>query len=176
MLNRSRLTIKFLLTSIVSVLAAIILGLGLYGFFSTKTMTDNIVDMYENRLICLYQLAVVEDAYADIALAVVHNDLAPEATNKLIDDRLERIEKEWKDYTGTYLLPDEKLMAQETEGFMKAFNEAVVDAKKSILAQDKEAIEKVADVTRNINNVLNDSLGQLMDLQKKVGEEKYNHS
>lgn len=176
MLDRSKLTIKFLLTAIVSSLAVMLVGIGLYGFLVTQDMTGKIVDMYEKRLVCLFELNVITDSYASIALAVVHDDLKPEESVKLIDDNLSEINKSWKAYTSNELLPDEKKLADDVATLMVEFAGVAEDAKKAILLQNKQAVEVTADSTKDIFNSLNEKLDKLIDLQKRVSQDGYDQA
>jgi len=179
MLNKSNLTIKFLLLSIIACLVVVVAGIGIYGFFSAKGMQDNMVDVYTNRVVCMSQIKAVNDAY-DQELRAIHDVIEGAHTPK---DALATMEaaqttanKQWKDYIETFLLPEEKVIADRVVAQMGKLAVPLNEAKQMLQNGEKEKLAKVALDGMLLNDQLNQELDNLFSFQAKIADQQYEES
>ena len=177
--NRLRTGTKlYSIIAFISVVMAIVGGIGL---FLAKTSNKGLETVYNDRVVCLQQLKVVSDMYAvnivDTSHKVRDGALTwSEGRNNIAEAR-KRINDEWKAYTATYLVPEEKKIVDEVVPLMKKADEEV-DVLSGILAkEDNEALTRFAATKLYLAiDPVNGKISDLTDLQLRVAKQEYEKS
>jgi signal transduction histidine kinase len=92
-------------------IALIILALAFEGYQSIKLVNDNMVSMYENRLLPSQQLGNVNGAQYRLKVDLGRFILLPEDRDELEQDmarQIQTVDREMKLYAATHLVPEEK--------------------------------------------------------------------
>src|SRR5512146_264806 len=117
------------LYSIVGLLAVVMILVGTIGMFLAKVSNDGLDTVYKDRVVCLQQLKVISDMYAVNIVDTTHKlregALGWGEGRKNVDEARKRISEEWKAYTGTYLVPEEKKLVDESVPLMKSADAAI---------------------------------------------------
>jgi len=154
-------------------MAVVMIVVGAIGLFLAKTSNDGLDTVYKDRVICLQQLKVISDMYAVNIVDTSHKvrDGAvswSDGVKNLVEAR-KRVADEWKEYTGTYLVPEEKKLVDETSLLMKSADEAVTRLSGIFDRKDKEALTRfTATVLYPAIDPLTDKISKLSDLQLRV--------
>lgn len=169
------------LYSIVGLMSVVMIVVGSIGLFLAKTSNDGLDTVYKDRVVCLQQLKVISDMYAvnivDTSHKVRDGALSWSDGSKNLDEARKRIVDEWKDYTGTYLVAEEKKLVDETIPLMKTADEALAKLRLIIDKKDKEALTRFAATTLYpAIDPLTDKITKLSDLQQKVAKQEFEKS
>ncbi|MBI3447137.1 MAG: MCP four helix bundle domain-containing protein [Magnetospirillum sp.] len=124
MLGRLRIGGRLaVLTTIMMVLVAVVVGLGHYGM---SAINASLKTVYEDRTICLVQLGQIERDLFNIRF---RTRLTVSETGEAERDRLGRevealfgdLDTTWRAYMSTYLEPEEKVLAAEIERHLTGY-------------------------------------------------------
>jgi len=169
------------LYSIIVMLSTVLVVVGVIGLYLAKKSNDGLDTVYKDRVVCLQQLKTVSDLYAvnivDTAHKVRDGGLSWSEGRKNLDEARKEIASTWKEYTATYLVPEEKKLVDETVPLMKKANEAV-DTLNGILAkEDREALTRFA-ATRlySATDPVSKKISDLTELQLRVAKEVFETS
>jgi len=128
-----------ILTAAMGVFLVVVAGVGIAGMSS---ILAGLKTVYEDRTVCLVQLGIIQRDVYRIRLAVrIMADAEPARLPQFMEeiDRSEReIDAQWKDYTSTYLTPDEKLIADRIEATLAAYRAVRKQVTAFILAGDMD--------------------------------------
>ncbi len=157
-------------------------GAGLLGMAGSN---ESLRTVYEDRVVCLGQLSEImvllhENSQAlNAAVAALRSDTpSVQRYDKQVRANLARIDQVWADYTGTYLTPDETILARRFErerefyrktGLLPALQLAEQGAGGALEAQ---IFERVSPVLTTLRGTLN----ELISLQQRVAAEEYTRS
>jgi methyl-accepting chemotaxis protein len=169
------------LYSIVGLMAVVMIVVGGIGLFLAKTSNDGLDTVYKDRVVCLQQLKVISDMYAvnivDTAHKVRDGALSWSDGIKNLAEARKKTADEWKDYTGTYLVPEEKKLVDETIPLMKSADEAVARLNGIFEKRDKEALTRFAATgLYPAIDPLTDKISKLSDLQLRVAKQEFEKS
>jgi methyl-accepting chemotaxis protein len=162
-------------------MAVVMIVVGCVGMFLAKTSNDGLDTVYKDRVVCLQQLKVISDMYAvnivDTSHKVRDGALSWSDGIKNLAEARKRVADEWKDYTGTYLVPEEKKLVDEAIPLMKSADEAVARLNGIFDRKDKEALTHFA-ATRLYPAIdpLTDKISKLSELQLRVAKQEYDKS
>ena len=112
------LSVRARLTLITGSLSAIIVVVAATGLYGMSQSNEGLRTVYEDRTVCIQQLAQIDhrlqDELATLTLASldVSSTRTTEALARVAKDSSE-IDAIWKEYTSTYLTPDEKQIATD---------------------------------------------------------------
>ena len=104
------------------VLVAVVLGMGLRGM---GLINASLKTVYEDRTVCLVQLGIIErDLYA--SRVHIYEMLGGSKVDRAevmrdIEGRDREIDAQWKDYTSTYLAPEEKPLVADIDARLIAY-------------------------------------------------------
>ncbi len=169
------------LYSIVGLMAVVMIVVGGIGLFLAKTSNDGLDTVYKDRVVCLEQLKVISDMYAvnivDASHKVRDGILSWNDGVKNLAEARKRVAEEWKEYTGTYLVPEEKKLVDETVPLMKSADEAVTRLSGIFDRKDKEALSRfTATGLYSAIDPLTDKISKLSELQLRVAKQEYEKS
>ncbi|MGO4376654.1 methyl-accepting chemotaxis protein [Pseudoduganella sp. RAF53_2] len=180
-MNNVKISVRlFLLVGFMSILLAILGGIGLYG---TKTSNEALRSVYEDRTVPTAYLASVnrQNLRNRIALAYAVLDAKPEsipATLKQIGENMAVIDKAWKDYRDSDLTTEEGELAKKFEQtYGKLLDEGINPAVAALQAGD---LDKTRDIVvqklRKLNTPVADTLDSLIKLQTSVAKQQYDEA
>jgi methyl-accepting chemotaxis protein len=169
------------LYSIVGLMSVMMIFVGCIGMLLAKASNDGLETVYKDRVVCLEQLKVISDMYAvnivDTTHKVREGALSWSDGRKNLADARKKIADEWKEYTGTYLVPEEKKLVDETVPLLKSADEAIDKIGSIFVKEDKEAIARFA--AKNLYpaiDPLTDKISKLSDLQLSVAKQEFEKS
>jgi len=177
----SKLTVAMRLSLLVAVMAIAMLLIGLAGLRGMEFSNGKLKTVYEDRTVCLVQLANVADAAYQIRINLIKlghvaNAAEGEPLLQKIGLAEEKYSKNWKDYTGTYLTPDEKKLVEEFEPAWSAYRDSSARAqaafKEGSVGGALDLALKGEDQFRNARNALD----KLQQLQADVAAAEYKES
>jgi methyl-accepting chemotaxis protein len=169
------------LYSIVGLMSVVMIIVGGIGLFLAKTSNGGLETVYKDRVICLQQLKVISDMYAvnivDTSHKVCDGALSWSDGRKNLDEARKKIADEWKDYTGTYLVPEEKKLVDEATPLMKTADDAISKFSGIIDGKDHAALTRfTATGLYPAIDPLTDKITKLSDLQLRVAKQEFEKS
>ncbi|MES2876866.1 MAG: methyl-accepting chemotaxis protein [Pseudomonadota bacterium] len=134
-----------------------------FGFLKVKSTNQSITTIYDDRVVPLKQLKIVNDRYAsdiiDAANKVAAGMMEPKNAVRQVTDATSKAAEQWKAYTETYLTDEEKRgVAQATELMGKA-QPVIAQLRAALEAGDKD---KTASLVKPLYEAI-DPLGSVMD-------------
>ncbi|HTY20098.1 MAG TPA: methyl-accepting chemotaxis protein, partial [Geobacteraceae bacterium] len=169
------------LYSIITLMSVVLVVVGGVGLFLAKTSNDGLDTVYNDRVVCLQQLKVISDMYAVNIVDTTHK-LRDGAVGwgegrKNLDEARTKIASVWKDYTATYLVPEEKKLVDETVPLMDKANEVITKVAGMVDRKDKEALDRFAATSLYpAIDPVSDKLSKLVDLQLRVAKQEFDKS
>ena len=171
-------TLQARIISIFIVVAITNLAVGYNGLSSTNYSNERLSTVYQDRVIPLQQLKVVADMYAvnivDTSHKVRNGNLTWAQAEANVDNALKEVDKNWKAYNATYLVPDEKKLVAEAEPLFVKANETTNKLKDILRSQDMDRIASftISELYPSIDP-LSDKISELTNLQLKVAGDEY---
>lgn len=162
----------------VGVMSAALIVIAVTGLFLAKVSNDGLDTVYNDRVVCLEQLKTISDMYAvnivDTAHKVRDGGLSWAQGRQNIAESKKRIGEEWKKYTSTYLVPEEKALAGEAASLMTTADDAIAKLSDIMAKEDKESLARFA-ATRLYPAIdpVSEKISKLTELQLRVAKEEY---
>jgi methyl-accepting chemotaxis protein len=186
MLKNYSVGVKLGLSVGISLVFMIIIGVN--GLVYLKKGTNALETVYNDRVVCLKQLKMVADMYAvnivDTCHEVRNGNLSWEQGLKNFDEANKVIVEQWRAYSSTSLIGDEKKLMEEAVVLMQKADVSIGRVREIMERKDAEqlAAYTIHDLYPNIDPI-SDKVGELVDLQLDVakkehdaGMERYGHS
>ncbi|QKM65256.1 methyl-accepting chemotaxis protein [Polynucleobacter tropicus] len=172
------LSIKNKLILLVSPLLFFICLIGWDGMKTTNEGEKALTTMYVDRVECLGQLLNVRDGYSIYIMGatrkLVARSIGYDEALKSFDEGQALIEREWKTYLSTYLVPEEAAKADMVKEKMRAAEASLRTLRQNIKDKDGNAIARFAD--RGLAEAIDPIVFQLSGLsalQVRVAKEVY---
>ena len=166
---------------IISIFIAVVVTtsiLGLTGIKGIEDTNDAVKTLYLDRVIPLKQLKIVADMYAvnivDTSHKVRNGNLTWAQGEENVSTALKEVDTQWKAYTSTYLVPEEKKLISEAEPLFANANKATSSLQNILRAHDEKAL--VTFTTSELYpaiDPLSEKISELTDLQTKVSADVY---
>jgi methyl-accepting chemotaxis protein len=166
---------------IISIFVAVVISTTLIGYSGVKgleTTNDVTKTIYEDRVIPLKQLKIVADMYAvnivDTSHKVRNGNLTWAEGEENVKTALLEVDKQWKAYTSTYLVPEEKKLIAESEPLFANANKATENLQNILRAHDEEALKTFT--TSQLYpaiDPLSNKISELTELQTTVAGQMY---
>jgi methyl-accepting chemotaxis protein len=169
------------LYSIVALMSLVMIMVGGIGLFLAKTSNDGLDTVYKDRVICLQQLKVISDMYAvnivDTAHKVLDGSLSWGDGRKNLAEARKKVADEWKVYTGTFLVEDEKKLVDEAAPLMKSADGTIERLVSIFSREDRESLSRfTATGLYPAIDPITDNISKLSDLQLKVAKQEFEKS
>jgi methyl-accepting chemotaxis protein len=169
------------LYAIVALMSVVMIFVGVIGLFLAKTSNDGLDTVYKDRVVCLQQLKVVSDMYAvnivDTSHKVRDGALSWSDGRKGLDEARKRVADEWKAYTGTSLVDEEKKLVDEAAPLMKSADEAIAKLSGIIDGKDHAGLTRFAATgLYPAIDPLTDKISKLTELQLRVAKQEFEKS
>ena len=169
---------------IYSIFLVVLIITPLVSFIGMKGMgdsNDNMRSLYQDRVICLQQLKIVADMYAvnivDTSHKVRNGNLTWEQGQANVNEALKEVDKQWKAYTATYLVPDEKKLVDEAGPLFLKANAATTELQAILKAHDAKRIATFTSTELYpAIDPLSAKISELTELQIKVSKDLYEDS
>jgi methyl-accepting chemotaxis protein len=164
------------LYSLIGLMTVFLVVIGVLGLMAAKYSDDSLETVYNDRVVCLEQLKIIADMYAvnvvDTSHKVRNGNLGWDNGKKSVDEAVQIINENWKAYTATYLTPEEKKLADETDSLMKIADAGITKLSGILKSEDSEALTKftVSELYLVIDPVSN-KFSELVKLQLRVAKE-----
>jgi methyl-accepting chemotaxis protein len=174
-----QMTVKqrlLLLVFLSSLLLAILGGLAIYQM---KRTTSSVETIYNDRVVPLKQLNIMDDKYTTIVAA--HNKFDA----GMIDARgafveigaaKETINAQWKAYTGTYLVEAEKQEVVKMTTLMQKADLMIANLIDTIEKGDKASVSALKTETYATIDPIADEINRLINIQLDVAKSEYDAS
>lgn len=122
------LHVKGKLVAVVSLLCALLVGIGVLGLSGMKASNQGLRTVYDDRVVPLAQLDLIVRLFGQSRIsvaqaAVTQNPALANAAVADVESKLPAIAKTWNDYMATYLTPEEKKIADQFSIDQTAFIE-----------------------------------------------------
>jgi methyl-accepting chemotaxis protein len=169
------------LYSIVAIMSLVMIMVGCIGLFLAKTSNDGLDTVYKDRVICLEQLKVISDMYAvdivDTSHKLRDGTLSWGDGRKNLSEARKKIAEQWKEYTSTSLVEDEKKLVDEAAPLMKSADETIEKLVSIFAREDKEALSRfTATSLYPAIDPITDKISKLSVLQLKVAKQEFEKS
>ncbi len=175
---KRRFTLRARIVSIFIVVAFTSLALGYNGLAGIDYSNDKLSTVYKDRVIPLQELKVVADMYAvnivDTSHKVRNGNISWSEAQTNVENALKEVDTQWKAYTATYLVPEEKKLVAEAEPLFAKANAATATLQSILRSQDEKGI--AAFTTSELYpaiDPLSAKISELTNLQLKVAGEEY---
>ncbi|MDP2072211.1 methyl-accepting chemotaxis protein [Methylotenera sp.] len=175
---KSKFSLKSRIISIFMVVALSSLAVGYNGLAGTQYSNDKLTTVYQDRVIPLQQLKVVADMYAvnivDTSHKVRNGNMTWAQGEASVDKALGEVDKQWKAYTSTYLVVEEKKLVAEAEILFAKANATTATLQSILRSQDAKRIATFtsSELYPTIDP-LSDKISELINLQLKVAGDEF---
>ncbi len=178
---RQHTTIKHSLVAMTMValtMTLIIIGMGVNGLNDGKNAVKT---LYNDRVVPLEQLKVVADMYAvnivDTSHKVRNGNMTWDEGYTNVQKALQEVDKQWKAYTSTYLVEEEKQLVKEIEPLFSKATFASNQLQEILQNHDQERL--VAFTVQTLYPAIDpvsEKITDLINLQLKVSSEINQHA
>ena len=172
-------SIKFRLMSVISMLSALMIGIGVLGLYGFNHSNDGLKSVYEDRTATAVQLGKILDVWYQVRKNAID---ATESKNVEISKKLaeeaNRLVKQnegvWAQYLTTALTPEEEVLTKTKSEQHALYVNSMNKTFQLAIAGDFDAAAKylATDTTQKFN-ILRDTVFALLDLQGAVAAEEY---
>lgn len=174
-------SLKSRVITIFSVVALFGLVLSYAGLKGIEFSNNKISTIYQDRVIPLQQLKTIADMYAvnivDTSHKVRNGNMSWLDGQTNVDNALAEVNKQWKAYTATYLVPEEVKLVAEIEPLFAQANAATATLQSILRSQDEK---RIAEFTTSqlypAIDPLSEKISQLTQLQITVAAEEFNQA
>ena len=156
----------------------ILSGLALYGQYRTN---DDLKTVYNDRVVPMKQLKTVSDMYAvnivDTSHKVRNGNIPWEEGIRNINEAKKRLAEEWKAYTATFLIEDEKKLIAEITPLMQRADALCGNLLAVFEKKEQQQLDNI--VTKELYSVIDpvtERLDKLVGIQQRVAKEKFQSS
>src|SRR5579859_22138 len=176
MLSRIRFAGRLIgLTGSMGLFLVIVAAVGQHGM---SQILAGLRTVYEDRTVCLVQLSAIERDLFRIRLAsrtLLDDDRSNQAQIlATIANAEQDIDRQWKDYSSTYLTPDEKRLADRISGQLADVIQVRKQTVNLILAGDLgKARPLISSEGAALEDALLGSIEEDIGLQDRVAKEEY---
>lgn len=174
-----KMTLKARLASIIGLLVFLIIGVGLLGLYGMNASNAGLKTVYEDRTIALEQVTRIDRLILRNRVAIL-DALANTSPEKMtssattLEADMVEINATWKEYTATYLTPEEKLIADKFIQDLNKFESvAITPAINAMRENNIEKLKIVWQVADQLNPVIRDGIFALRKLQVDVAKSEY---
>ncbi len=175
------ISIKTTLYLMVSLSVFFLLVIGAYSIFSIRQVNRSLETVYNDRIIPLKSLKTVADSYSLHIIVpankIEQGNLTWEEGLKIVEKAESVIKEEWGAYLSTYLVPEEKRLADQANILLVETDASVERLQKILKEKNLEALDDYIknDLYTYIDPVL-DIFNGLVNIQLTVAADEYNTS
>ncbi|MEJ8676707.1 methyl-accepting chemotaxis protein [Chromobacterium amazonense] len=166
------------LAILVAALLSVPILVGLYGLHTQDGILGDFSTTYNDRVVCLKQLKIVGDGYAVGIVDNAHKLRNRSQTASTFLTNLKQaqtdVKKQWSDYRATYLTPEEKQLADQSDQAMAVADRSVEKLRQIVERGDEAALQNYVehDMYPALDPVAQ-RISALVDLQLRVAAEEF---
>ncbi|KIA80171.1 chemotaxis protein [Chromobacterium piscinae] len=166
------------LAILVAALLSVPILVGLYGLHTQDGILGDFATTYNDRVVCLKQLKIVGDGYAVGIVDNAHKLRNRSQTAGTFLTNLKQaqtdVKKQWSDYRATYLTPEEKQLADQSDQAMAVADRSVEKLRQIVERGDEAALQNYVehDMYPALDPVAQ-RISALVDLQLRVAAEEF---
>jgi len=165
------------LSLVIGLLSLGLIVVGGVGKHGIDDVWAGLKTIYEDRTVCLGQLALVNDDLSTIRAEFLEMGFVEKGNLHRIDNiaaKAANIKKVWAEYTGSYLTPEERALVDKFDVTFKTFLTA---ADKALLMIKTSELEEyrlfmMEDLSRTYDDAMS-PIDQLLSLQVDVAKQEY---
>ncbi len=147
--------------------AILLLAISIYSIVSFDRMNQQVVTLYDDRVVPLQELKLVSDAYAVLIIDAVnkaHKEIiSMDVALDSIQEAKQEIKIHWQSYLQTNLTSEEKRIAREVETLFLPVNLRIKQLEKALITGDVSQLDDyngqlytvIDPVTEQIQNLIN---------------------
>jgi methyl-accepting chemotaxis protein len=179
MFNKMKIGTKLLL--LVGFLSVLLIAIGVLGLSGMKAANAGLETVYNDRVVCLEQLKNISDAYAvnivDTTHKVRNGNLSWADGRKNVEASTGKIKENWDAYIVTYLVEEEKKLADVVKPKMSKADIAISKLKGILQKEDMKELTAftIQELYPSIDPVT-DGISDLTNLQVRVAKEEFQKS
>ena len=178
MFKNLRIAVQLSLAFGILLLATVLMG-G-FGLYQVHDANRSIGTIYEDRVVPLKQLKTVADMYSvnviDTANKYAHGLIDARTALAAIDQATQREKQEWKAYTETYLVEDEKAGVARLEPLRAQAVPRLAALKSALAANDREQVGTLIKGLYEAIDPIGAELDKLVDIQLSVAKSEYDNA
>ncbi|MES2297975.1 MAG: methyl-accepting chemotaxis protein [Pseudomonadota bacterium] len=160
-----------------TVMIAVTLFVAGFGVATVKGSNHSMRTIYDDRVVPLKQLKVVNDMYSanvvDSTNKAANNLITAKEAIKRIDEAFGTANAQWKAYVETSLTDEEKIGVGKANTLMNKITPVVSELRKALQSGEKEKIAAMVDPVYGAIDPLNDELDHLVDIQLKESKAEF---
>jgi methyl-accepting chemotaxis protein len=163
-----------------AVLILLIVFVAGFGVAKVKAANSSMKTIYDDRVVPLKQLKVVNDMYSakviDSTNKTANAMMTPTAAIKLIDESINTANLQWKAYIETSLTDEEKQGVQRANALLAGIAPLIAELRKALDSGDKERIAGMIAPAYAAIDPLNEALDYLVGIQLKESKAEYDRA
>lgn len=160
---------------------ALILGVlfvALFGLYQVRSSNQAMKSMYDDRVVALKQLKIGSDMLSsnlvDATIKAGTGSLDAKLALKNFDDARTKFNQEWKAYTETYLVDEEKRGVVRVNGLLATSEPVFLQIRKAMEVDDKAATMAAITPLYAAVDPIGEQLDQLVEVQLRESLNLYN--
>jgi len=177
------MSIRFRLMFALGTLSGLLLLIGTLGILGLFQSNDSTRTLYEDRLVALGQLdtiirGITRNRVANSNAIILGDPETVRSSLAEIEENNSKIEENWRDYLGTYLTPEEKLLAEKFGEDYKKFDREGMFASVTALRSGnfEEAKKLLTQKIRPLSQPVRKGIDSLIALQLQIAKDEYGFS
>ncbi|CAK0773033.1 methyl-accepting chemotaxis protein I, serine sensor receptor [Gammaproteobacteria bacterium] len=177
------MSIRFRLMFALGTLSGLLLLIGTLGIVGLSHSNDSTRTLYDDRLVSLGQLdtiirGITRNRVANANAIILGDPESVRASLAEIEENNSKIEENWKDYSTTYLTPEEKILTEKFgEDYKKFDREGMSPSVVALRSGNFEEAKKIlTQKIRPLSQPVRKGIDALIALQLRVAKEEYDLS
>jgi len=151
-----------------------------FGFTKVKSTNQSITTIYDDRVVPLKQLKIVNDKYSadiiDAANKVSAGIMEPKAAAQQVTDATGKAAEQWKAYTETYLTDEETQGVAKATELMGKAQPVIAQLRAALEAGDKDKTAALVKPLYEAIDPLGSVVDALVDIQLKEAKAEFDRA
>ncbi len=171
-------TIKARLLAALTLLCVMTVAIAGIGYYAANVANDGLETVYNDRVVPLRDLKAVADYYAvnivDASHKVRNGNFSWREGRNAVAEAMDKLKEHWKAYSSTYMVPEEKRLADDAQRLMAEADTATAELNEIMQRQDKAALDAfVINKLYAAIDPVSDAISKLVALQTRVAQQQY---
>jgi methyl-accepting chemotaxis protein len=156
--------------------AILLLVISFYSIVSFSRMNQQVVTLYDDRIVPLKELKLVSDAYAVLVVDAVNKAdqeiISMNAALESIDEAQQKIKLHWQSYRQTNLTSEEQEIVREVESLFVPVNLRITQLKQALETDEISQLDAYNGQLYTVIDPLTEKIQQLINLQLDVAAQE----
>ncbi len=171
-------TIKARLMAALTLLCVMTIAIAGIGYYAANVANKGLETVYSDRVVPLRDLKAVADYYAvnivDASHKVRNGNFSWQQGREAVAEAMKELKRHWNAYSGTYMVPEEKRLADQAGQRMGEADAATTELNEILRREDKAALDSfVINKLYAAIDPVSDDIGKLVELQTRVAQQQY---